>query len=142
MKKIYTYAAPLVFFFLFAAGCSKDFLRSYEYRIIGTWRITDIDRRGPGDSRNLPFTEGQFTFAEDGRFTWTNGGRTYQGNWDIRRNSTGDGQVQTLQITAIDFANQDVRTEYFTDLNFTNTNRLRACIHDGRRTYVYRFLRL
>lgn len=138
MKKIYTYAAPLIFFFLFAAGCSKDFLRSYEYRIIGTWRITDLDRRGSGNSNNLPFTEGEFTFAEDGRFTWTNGGRTYQGSWDIRRS----GDAQSLYLTAVDFNAQDVRTEYFTDITFTNTNRIRATIEDGRRRYVYRFLRL
>ncbi len=142
MKKIYTYAAPLIFFFLFAAGCSKDFLRSYEYRIIGTWRITDIDRRGPGNSNNLPFTEGEFTFAEDGRFTWTNGGRIYQGSWDIRNERHGDNQSRSLHLTAVDFAGQDVRAEHFTDIDFTNTNRLRAFIRDGRRTYVYRFLRL
>jgi hypothetical protein len=141
MKKIYTYAAPLFFFFVLA-GCSKDFLRSYEYRIIGSWRITDIDRRGSGNSNNLPFTDGQFTFAEDGRFTWTNGGRTYQGSWDIRKERRGDDQVQSLHLTAVDFAGQDVRSEYFTEINFTNTNRLKAYIHDGRRTYIYRFLRL
>lgn len=141
MKKIYTYAAPLVFFFLFAAGCSKDFLRSYDYRIIGTWTITDIDRRGFGNSNNLPFTDGQFTFGEDGRFTWTTGGRTYQGSWDIRRDWNNDEETKSLHITAVDFAGQDVRSEYFNEIVFTNTNRLKAFINDSRRTYIYRFLR-
>ncbi|MEI9807658.1 MAG: hypothetical protein WDO16_07135 [Bacteroidota bacterium] len=54
MKKIYILG--IVFFLGLLYGCSKDFLKSYDKRIIGTWRISDVNRVGlGGDADNLPF---------------------------------------------------------------------------------------
>jgi hypothetical protein len=142
MKKFYTLSISALLLLVLFTGCSKDILRSYEYRILGSWRITDIDKRGFGSSYNLPFTDGIFTFDEDGRFTWEFNGRIYRGSWDIRRERSGDSEIKTLHITAVDFNTQDIRTEYFNEIVFTNTNRMKAYIYDGSRTYVYRFLRL
>ncbi len=86
MKKIY-FLAPGMFFLSFFTGCSKDFLRSYEHRIEGSWRLIDVDRTGIGGSTsNLPFRDGVFTFSENGEFEYINNvGEIYKGSWDIRR---------------------------------------------------------
>jgi hypothetical protein len=139
MKKFYTLSL-FACCFLFI-GCSKDALKSYDKRILGSWRIIDLDKRGLGSSMSLPFTEGIFTFEENGRFTWDVSGRIYQGSWDLRREHNGDNGNRSLHLTAVDFSSQDVRSEYFNELQFTNTNRIRAVISDGSRSYVYRFLR-
>jgi len=156
MKKIYSFALLLLLSFSFF-NCSKDFLKPYEDRIIGSWRISDIDSRGWGSSRNLPFREGIFAFAEDGKLTYTNAaGRIYSGSWDIRKEynrgncqtddngnrQCDDKRVQKMQLTAVDFAAQEIKTEYFDDIDFTNTNRMKAYIYSGSRTYVYYFIRM
>jgi len=61
VKNIYTLSI-LLSLVLFSA-CSKDVLKKYDKRIIGTWRITDVNRVGlGGNTDNLPFTDGNFTF--------------------------------------------------------------------------------
>jgi len=141
MRKFYAFA----FFatLLFSSGCSKDVLKSYDRRVIGTWEIIDRDRFGFNEPDALPFEEGdRFTFGEDGALTVERAGTTYSGSWDIQRIRTGDdNNAKTLQITAIDFTNQQVRSEYFNNMIFTNTNRFSAIINYNTRAYVYRFLR-
>jgi hypothetical protein len=141
MRTLYTLA--LFAAFLLFSGCSKDFLKSYDKRVIGTWEIIDRDRWGFNEPDALPFKEGdRFTFSEDGALTIQRDGTTLQGSWDIQRIRTGDDDnAKTLQITAIDFDNQQVRSEYFNNLIFTNTNRFTAIINYNTRAYVYRFLR-
>ena len=141
MKKIYI--PVIAFACIFSAGCSKDFLRSYEYRIVGTWRVTDINRVGIGGNiDNLPFKQGTFTFNEDGSLVYTNiSGAIFKGSWDIRKKWTDDKHIQSLQITAVDFANQNVLTEYYDDLNFTGTNHFKGKIISGSHTFVTHFRR-
>lgn len=147
MKKLYSFSVVLALCFL-AAGCSKDFLKRYEDRIDGgVWRLTDVDRQGFGGSiSHLPFTGGQFTFYENGGLRYVNeNGREYTGTWDIRREWRSDGdndeQVKALHITAVDFAGQDIRSEYFHEMVFTGTDRFKAYIYSGFHTYVFRFRR-
>jgi hypothetical protein len=153
MKKIYF----LAFISLLAAGCSKDFLKQYEDRIEGTWRLTDVDRVGFGGSlNNLPFTGGQFTFREDGGLEYTSpSGTVYKGSWDIHREwrrgncstdedgnrDCDDRRVKTLSITAVDFTGQDIKSEYFHEMVFTGTDRFKAYIYSDFHTYVFRFRR-
>jgi hypothetical protein len=141
MKKIYL--AFIGFTFIFFIGCSKDFLKSYERRIVGTWQITDIDRAGLGGNfDNLPFKQGTFNFNEDGSLVYTNtSGAVYKGSWDLRKKWTDDKHVQSLQITAVDFSNQNVLTEYYDDLNFTGTNHFNAKIISGSHTFITHFRR-
>ena len=140
MKKQYT---PILFFLvLLFSGCSKDFLKSYDERIIGTWEIIDIDRYGFNGDDNLPFEEDDLvTFADDGSMTLQQSGSTYRGSWDIQRMQSGDENKKALHITAIDFTDQQVRSEYFNNIAFRNTNRFTAFINYNTRTYAYRFLR-
>ena len=140
MKKRY-----ILFFVCFIsilfASCSKDFLRSYDRRVIGSWKLHDVDKYGFGRSNNLPFKEdGIFTFLDDGELTYTSGGNLYKGNWDIRKENDDEG-VKTLHITVINFVNQQVLAEYFNEIIFTGTNRFNAVINESSRSYVFRFLR-
>jgi hypothetical protein len=141
MKKLYI-VTSLFFLLLFITGCSKDFLKAYEKRIIGTWKITDIDRFGIGSSSNLPFPEdGIFTFSQDGELAYTYSGSNYKGSWDIRKEYRDDENIRSLHVTAIDFTNQDVRSEFFNEMVFTGTDRFKAFIYSGTKTYSYHFER-
>ena len=134
---------PLFIAFLLIASCSKDAFQRYERRIVGTWEITDVDRYGIGGSTsNLPFREGQFTFREDGTLTYvTDNNVTYTGTWEIKKKMNDDERLQSLPVTAIDFTNQHVLSEYYDDLNFTGTDRFKANTVSGTHTYVTHFRR-
>jgi hypothetical protein len=156
MKKIYLFAIA-VLFSTFFFGCSKDFLKRYEDRIEGVWDLVDVDRIGfNGSTSGLPFRDGQFTFSDGGSLQYVStGGDTLQGSWDIRKrwmtgncytNDNGnysceDRNVRSMQITAINFVTQEVRSEYFDEIKFTGTNRFKAYIYSGFSTYVFRFRR-
>jgi hypothetical protein len=141
MKKLYTFTS-LFILLLLLAGCSKDFLKAYEKRIIGTWKITDINRFGIGSSDNLPFPEnGVFVFSQDGELAYTYAGSNYKGTWDIRKEYRDDDKIRSLHITAIDFTNQDVRSEFFNEVVFTGTDHFKAFIYSGTKTYSYHFVR-
>ncbi|MEO6231641.1 MAG: hypothetical protein ABJB11_11380 [Ferruginibacter sp.] len=141
MKKIYT-AGILISTLLFS-GCSKDFLKSYDTRILGTWKITDVNRIGlGGSSANLPFTSGTFTFFSDGQLTYVNSANvTFKGSWDIVKKYQDDQTLRSLQITAVDFTNQQVLSQYYDDMNFTSTNHFKATVNSTFHTYVTHFRR-
>jgi hypothetical protein len=137
MKKIYL--AGLAASLLIFSGCSKDVLKSYDERIIGTWQITEVNKFGfGGDANDLPFTSGSLSFMRDGSLLYTDAaGSIYKGTWDIRKKTVDDGTVyRSLQITAVNFINQEVRGEYYDDINFTGTNHIKARIFSGLHTYT------
>lgn len=139
MKRIFT---PILFSVLFLS-CSKDILKSYERRIVGTWRIADIKRVGfGGNTDNLAFQSGTFTFYENGTLEYVNGSnQLYKGSWDIRKKTFDEETTRSLQITAVDFNNQQVLTEYYDDMIFAGTDHFRANIVSGFHTYVTHFRR-
>ena len=142
MRSFYTRITTVFLLFILFAACSKDFLKSYDKRIIGTWKIADIDGYGPGGSISLPFSEGGiFTFSSEGQLTYNLSGRTYQGSWDIRKEQRAGDNLKSLHITVVDFASREVRTEYFNEMRFTSTNRFKAFIYSGAKTYVFHFVR-
>lgn len=140
MKKIYSLTILLVFL---CCSCSKDFLERYDKRIVGTWRITDVNRVGIGGGySNLPFQSGAFTFFDNGSLDYTNeSGTLYKGTWDIDRRYTDDHTHYQLEVTAVDFAGQHILSETYDDMNFSGTNRFKARIYAGLRTYVTHFRR-
>ncbi|MGV3656443.1 MAG: hypothetical protein ACO1NX_00760 [Chitinophagaceae bacterium] len=141
MKKFYVFTSLLLLIFI--SGCSKDFLKSYDRRIVGTWVIDDIDRYGFSGRDNLPFKEGGiFNFNRDGEATYTIDSANYKGSWDIRTQIFGDETVRALQLTVVDFNNQRMLSDYFNDMRFISTNRFNAFIEYNTRTYVYRFKRI
>ncbi len=143
-------------FYLCLAGCSKDFLKSYDERILDTWQFTDVDRVGfGGNTANLPFTGGTFNFKDGGVLIFTDpSGTVFNGTWDIEKKSIfvqsvdADGnaqlaseQVRTLDIVAVDYASQVIRSEHFDEINFKSTNRFRTRVYAGAHTYVFTFNR-
>lgn len=153
MKKLYSLSTLFVILISFT-GCSKDILKPYDDRIEGVWELTDVNKVGWG-STNLNFTDGRFTFYGNGQVEYEDGyGGFYEGRWDIRTrsipdcyidengNSVCDGRsVRTLSINVTDFVTHDVRSEYFDEIVFTGTNRFKAYLYDGNRTYVFKFQR-
>lgn len=157
MRKFYFFTALVISSFIWSS-CSKDFLKKYDDRIEGgVWRLVDVDRLGWGGSTgNLPFRDGEFVFLDNGKLEYTNSsGELYQGNWDIRRdwvrgqcftNENGhyecdDRYVRSLRISAVNFTTQDIRSEFFDEIIFTGTNRFKAYLYTGTRSYVFRFRR-
>jgi hypothetical protein len=141
MKKIYPLS--LLFSVLLFSGCSKDFLKDYDKRILGTWRISDVNRIGiGGNPDNLPLKEGTFTFNDGGSLVYVSPANvTYQGSWDLKKKTIGEENVRSLHITAIDFSGQHVITEYYDDMNFSGTNHFKARIISRTNTIVTHFRR-
>src|SRR5688572_25175112 len=141
MKKIYIAFIPVLIILI--AACSKDFLKSYDRRITGgTWELYDVNNFGLGSRYNSPFSSGKFTFESSGDVTYVNDqGEVYTGSWDIRDSWQGDNRQQTLFVSVLNFQTQDMITEYFDDMQFTGTNRFKAFVYSGGRTYTFKFKR-
>ncbi|MCS3801994.1 hypothetical protein [Niastella sp. OAS944] len=141
MKKIYITLFPILL--LIASSCSKDFLKSYDRRITGgTWELYDINNFGVGSRYNARFTNGKFTFESSGDVTYVNDqGETFTGSWDIRNYWQGENRLQTLYISVINYQTQQMISEYFDDMQFTGTNRFKAFVNTGNRTYTFKFKR-
>lgn len=141
MKKCYTLG--LLFTFLLLAGCSKDVLKKYDKRIVGTWLIAAINNYSIGGDRdNLAFRSGNFTFNEDGSLSYVDGsGTTYQGNWDIRKKYVDDDLIRAMQLTAVGTTTPEVLTEYYDDIVFLGKDHFRATTVIGFRTYMTHFRR-
>jgi hypothetical protein len=141
MKRIFTLL--LIFPTFFFLGCSKDFLKSYNRRILGQWHIRDVKRIGiGGDINELPFRSGTLYFNENGTLSYTDRqNRQYSGSWEIIKRYRDDNVTQSLQITAIDFNNQVVLSEYYDDLNFRSTDHFVANNVRNFHTYVTHFRR-
>jgi hypothetical protein len=139
-KKILT--LMIVFTILFFS-CSKDILKSYERRIIGQWHVRDVKRIGIGGSTDyLPFRDGTFVFNQDGTLSYRNAAnQQFQGTWEITRRTINDQVTQSLQVTAIDFANERVLSEYYDDINFRSTDHFVGNTIENFRTYVTHFRR-
>src|SRR4051812_19974427 len=92
MKKLY----PFLVAVLLTVGCSKDFLKRYDRRIIGTWDLVDVDNNGQlGSTNGLPFRDGRFVFSDEGSLTYTDPGTgaVYDGSWDLNRVDEREGRV-------------------------------------------------
>ena len=153
MKKIY----PILFTSLIIASCSKDSFKTYEDRLEGKWHLVDTDRRGLGGSlSHLPFTAGDFTFEPGGKLVYNDpSGSVYEGSWDVRHKTVSNGcsidedgnqdcsqqHIRSLHVVAIDFTNQDVKSEDFEEIIFTSANHFKAKIHSGLHAYVFSFRR-
>jgi hypothetical protein len=126
-----------------ATGCSKDFLKKYDRRIVGTWEITDVNRIGiGGNTDRLVFREGTFTFNDDGSLTYISPSNVvYQGSWDIKKKTLGDETVRSLLVTAVDYNTQEVLTEYYDDMIFSGTDHFKAQTVSNFHSYMTHFRR-
>ena len=141
MKKLYTFMVFSILMFI-TNSCSKDFLKAYEERIIGTWELAEIEKRGFGGGIiDLPFAEGEiFEFESGGVLNFTdNNGQAYSGSWDIQRSYYEESTVRSLHLTVVNFTSQQIRSELFEEIRFTSSGRFKAFIRQGFRTYVFHF---
>ncbi|MCF3112234.1 hypothetical protein LL912_25830 [Niabella sp. CC-SYL272] len=139
-----------LFFLCITAGCSKDFFKSYEKRIIGQWYLYDIDKAGFGSSKAV-YSEGTFQFESDGSFFYARqSGARYAGTWRLKKytvtvtNSDGQQsseQKHSLLLSATNVEDLQILAENFDDLNFTNTDRFRAIVTNNFNTVTYKFKR-
>ena len=138
MKNLYLLSLIVLFL-----GCSKDVLIRYDKRIIGSWRISDVKRTGLGGSTiDLPFKKGAtISFFADRTMTYTSpSGSVYKGNWDIQKDFENNENYQrALQLTAVDFSNQIVITEYFDEMNFRGSDHFVAFTQEGLQSYTTYF---
>ena len=141
MKKIYS--SLFIISSLFFFGCSKDFLKPYEDRIIGTWHITEINKIGiGGNTDNLPFQNGNFEFSRDGSLLYTDGsGNRSNGYWEIEKRNENNEIKRTLHITAVNFNNQDIQSEFYDEMDFRSTNHFVGKVNNAFHTFVTHFKR-
>lgn len=153
MKQLYSISLLLVVSVAFTS-CLKDILKPYDERIEGSWELTKVRKIGWG-STNIGFDGGLFTFYGSGRMEYEDGyGAFYEGDWSVRSQNIPDcyvdengnqqcdsRYVHNLRINVIDFVNHDTRSEYFDEMQFVSSNRFKAYIYDGPRTYVFEFKR-
>ena len=141
MRKLYTCVlfVPVVLL----SACSKDIFKKYDKRIIGTWRITDVDRNGfGGNTDNQTFTNGLFTFHQDGSLDCTDeAGIVYRGNWDIVKKQAEDESVNTLQIALVNLTNQQVRSQYYDQIVFRGTDHFKTTHMVRNTSFVTHFRR-
>ena len=139
-----TFTLTLLVSAFLVSGCSKDIFKRYEKRILGTWRIVDINRVGIGGSSNeLPFQPGTITFNEDRSLTYiAPSGQLFEGNWDIDKDFNNDeNSNRMLQLTAVDFNGQRVLTEFYEEMNFRSSDHFVGKINSGLQAYVTHFRR-
>jgi uncharacterized protein YqfB (UPF0267 family) len=124
-------------------GCSKDFLKKYDKRIIGSWRVDDVKDFGlGGNTDNLSFTEGVFSFQDDGTVTYRDASsQVFQGRWDIIKKYEDDETVHGLELTVTNYLTMQTLSEYYDDIAFTGTDKFNARIYSGLHTYVTKFRR-
>jgi len=67
-------------------------------------------------------------------------GSVYKGNWDIQKDFENNENYQrALQLTAVDFSNQIVITEYFDEMNFRGSDHFVAFTQEGLQSYTTYF---
>lgn len=125
------------------SGCIKEGYRTAERRILGEWRIDDVNPMGwGGNSARIPFNNGRFTFYDNGTLSYVNdNNQQFSGSWYINRRWQDDTQWLSMQITAVDFVNQQVLSQFYENLDFRGRNRLRAETQQSTRRYVTYFRR-
>lgn len=125
------------------SGCIKEGYRTAERRILGEWRIDDVNPIGwGGNSARIPFNNGRFTFYDNGTLSYVNdNNQQFSGSWYINRRWQDDEQWLSMQITAVDFVNQQVLSQFYENLDFRGRNRLRAETQQSTRRYVTYFRR-
>jgi hypothetical protein len=134
---------PILLLLVVLAGCSKDVLKPYDDRIVGTWRIADVNRRGiGGDFDDVAFREGSLTFQEDGALVYQHpSGATYRGHWNIVKKFIGDDVQRTLQLSVVNPLTQEFRTQFYDEMVFWGTDHFRAVSVFGIQSYATHFRR-
>jgi hypothetical protein len=148
-KLLMAVCAMLLFSFLLSS-CTKNLP---ENRIVGNWRLVDVERKRLFDTDNITtgYEQGLFTFFENGSASYADASGTLNGNWNMRKANTGyydsDGNWQSdtrtiFIINLHDFVNNRVIDLFFDRIDFRwSGDKLFAYIDGASYTYRYDFRR-
>jgi hypothetical protein len=142
MKK-YFYLLFIVFLF---AGCGKLYFENrYTKKLMGTWRITEI-QLGSGQSVIYPaynFKNEKFTFKEDNSQDLTTpANKTYKGKWYVSSNNvqrdcyiapagnTVCRDLIEIELNALTWipTTQETKIIYFEDVTFLSGDSFKATV--------------
>jgi hypothetical protein len=111
---------------------------------------------GIGGNYSPEVRSGTFIFFGNGDFEYQDdSGSIYQGAWDVYKewmrggcqvdengnSSCDDRYVRRLKVAASDVNTGDVMAEFFDEIVFTGTNKFKAFVYAGSRTYIFHFKR-
>ncbi|WP_346238910.1 hypothetical protein ABDK00_005670 [Niabella insulamsoli] len=125
------------------AGCTKHKLQKFNNRIVGDWKLVEINTFGLGSS-HIVFNGGSFSFNSDNSAVYYHSGDTYRGDWfiDAYTYTDGEGDSDTEFILSIDVAKGSYRKfDSFEIPRFGNANRFKAKVRNGLNTVTYIFER-
>lgn len=122
-----------------------------ENRIVGNWKLTDVEKRSAFN--NTPITSGYengvFIFHENGTAVFTDTSGTMNGNWNIRNEQQGyyekDGNRQNnngnvLIVKMYNFSSNRVIEWHFDEVYFRSSGkRIQAFIRSPSLRYCYNF---
>lgn len=137
------YLLPLLFLFLISASCKKWLP---ENRIVGTWRLVDVEKRRLLNSENIltGYESGLFMFNDNGTTTYSDAAGQMTGQWSMRKRRSGaDDQIETVLVVNLhDFNNNRLLEWYFDRIDFRNSgDKLMAFVDGVSYTYRYDFRR-
>jgi hypothetical protein len=122
-----------------------------ENRIVGNWKLIDIEKRRPFNNETLTsgYERGTFTFYENGTASFSDTSGSMNGNWNMRTEQHGyydsDGNWQTQNRTVLivkmyNFNNNKVIDWYFDEVQFRSSGgRMQAFIEGANFRYCYNF---
>lgn len=137
-------ALILSVFVVMLFGCTKHRLNKFNNRIVGDWKLVEVNTFGVGSSR-IVFNGGSFSFNEDNSLVYYDRNETvYTGSWDIEAYTytEGDGDSETEFILTMDvYSNNDRKFDQFEIPSFGNANRFKAKVRHEFNTVTYVFER-
>ncbi len=146
--RIKLYLPVLLLAVLFFSSCKKW---RPENRIIGSWKLVEVEKRRLFDKETIRvgYEPGTFVFNENGTATYTDASVQMTGSWEMRRENTGyydaDGNWQTngktvFRVRLYNFSANRVIDWYFDRIDFRNSgNKLFAFIDGASYNYRYDF---
>ncbi len=140
----------LLFLSFTFSSCRKNLP---ENRIVGSWKLVDVERKRLFNSETITtgYESGTFTFFANGMASFTDAAGTLNGNWNMRKSRDGyydgNGNWQTDERTVFiinvqDFPNNRVINLYFDRIDFRwSGDKLFAFIDGASYRYRYDFRR-
>lgn len=132
----------LITFVLF--GCTKQRLDKFNNRIVGNWKLVEVNTFGIGNS-NIVFDGGSFSFNEDNSLTYYDRTQNvYTGNWyiDAYTYTDDNGNSESEFILTLDVSNGKMRKYDEMEMpGFGNVNRFKAKVRHDLNTVTYVFER-
>lgn len=143
-SKLYIFSLALIFL---ALGSCRKWLP--ENRIVGTWRLVDVEKRRLLNSEELTtdYESGTFVFNNNGTAAFSDSAVQLDGTWSMRRERDGyyddDGDWNSdgrtiLVVRLYNFSANKVLDWYFDRIDFRSSGDKLIAFMDGA-SYTYRY---